>query len=147
MNRQLLDMNASGMYVTILYGVLNRATREFQFARAGHELPLILNARREPVPLTFGPGQFLGIFPEPYLDEQRITLPAGSLLVMFTDGVTEARCPGGEMFGEERLQAVLHAGQNPSAQAACETVLAEVSTFSEYCAQGDDITIIAVQVK
>jgi serine phosphatase RsbU (regulator of sigma subunit) len=137
----------SGMFVTILYGVLNRATRDFQFARAGHELPLILNARREPVPVKFGPGQFLGIFPEPHLDEQCITLPAGSLLVMFTDGVTEARCPGGEMFGEERLQAVLYVGKNPTAQAACEAVLAEVRAFGDYSAQSDDITIIAVQVK
>ncbi len=147
-NRQLLDMNASGMFVTILYGVLNRATREFRFARAGHELPLILDARRDPLPLEFGPGQFLGIFPEPRLDEQCVTLPTNSLLVMFTDGVTEARRPGsGELFGEERLQAVLYAGRNPTAQAACEAVLAEVRAFSDYAPQRDDITIIAVQVK
>jgi serine phosphatase RsbU (regulator of sigma subunit) len=145
-NRQLLEMNDSGMFVTILYGVLNRATRDFQFARAGHELPLILNARREPVPLKFGLGQILGILPEPSVDEQSITLPAGSLLVMFTDGVTEARSPGDEMFGEERLQAVLHAGQNPTAQAACEAALAEVRAFGDYSAQSDDITIIAVQM-
>ena len=43
-NRQLLDMNPSGMFVTVLYGVLNRTTHDFQFARAGHDLPLILNA-------------------------------------------------------------------------------------------------------
>ena len=88
------------MFVTILYGVLNRVTREFQFARAGHELPMILDARRDPLPLKPGHGQFLGIFPEPLIDEQCIDLPADSLLVMFTDGVTEARSPSGEMFGE-----------------------------------------------
>jgi sigma-B regulation protein RsbU (phosphoserine phosphatase) len=146
-NQQLLDMNASGMFVTILYGVLNRTTREFQFARAGHELPLILNAQREPLPLKFGPGQLLGIFPELRLDEQCIDLPADSLLVMYTDGVTEARSPGEEMFGEERLQAVLYAGRNPTAQAACEAILADVRAFSDYAAQRDDITIIAMQVK
>ena len=146
-NQQLLGMNASGMFVTILYGVLNRSTREFQFARAGHELPLILNAGRDPLPLKFGPGQFLGIFPEPHLDEQCIALPAESLLVMFTDGVTEARSPGNEMFGEERLQAVLYAGRNPTAQAACEAILAEVRAFGDYAPQRDDITVIAVHVR
>jgi sigma-B regulation protein RsbU (phosphoserine phosphatase) len=146
-NQQLQDMNASGMFVTVLYGVLNRVTREFQFARAGHEFPLILNARREPLPLAFGPGQFLGIFPEPLLDEQCVTLPDNSLLVMFTDGITETRSPDGEMFGEKRLQAILYTGRNPTAQAACEAALAEVRAFGDYAAQSDDITIIAVQVQ
>jgi sigma-B regulation protein RsbU (phosphoserine phosphatase) len=65
---------------------------------------------------------------------------------MFTDGVTEARRPDGEMFGEERLQAVLYAGQNPTAQAACEAVLAEVRAFSDYTAQSDDIAVIAMHL-
>jgi sigma-B regulation protein RsbU (phosphoserine phosphatase) len=146
-NRQLQDMNDSGMFVTILYGVINRVTREFHFARAGHELPLILDARRDPLPLTPGRGQFLGIFAEPLIDEQCIALPADCLVVMFTDGVTEAHGPGDDMFGAERLHAVLYAGRNPTAQAACEATLAEVRAFSNYAPQSDDITIIAVQVK
>ena len=64
-NRQLLDMNASGMFVTVLYGVLNRATRDFQFARAGHDLPLILNARREALDLVAGKGQTAGSVSKP----------------------------------------------------------------------------------
>ena len=146
-NQQLRAMNDSGMFVTVLYGVLNRVTREFDYARAGHELPLILNARRDPLPVKLGRGQFLGIFLEPLIDEQCITLPADSLLVMYTDGVTEAQGPDGEFFGEERLQAVLYTGHNPTAQAACEAALAEVRAFGDYAAQSDDITIIAVQVK
>jgi sigma-B regulation protein RsbU (phosphoserine phosphatase) len=145
-NRQLLNMNDFGMFVTILYGVLNRVTRDFQFARAGHDLPLILNARREPVPLTLGLGQLLGVFPEPPIDEQCTTLPANSLLVMYTDGVTEAMNAAGDLFGTERLHGVLYAGRNPTAQAACETILAEVREFSDYAAQRDDITLIALQL-
>jgi sigma-B regulation protein RsbU (phosphoserine phosphatase) len=135
------------MFVTILYGVLNRITREFHFARAGHELPLILDAQRAVLPLPLGRGQFLGIFPEPLIDEQRLELSADSLLVMFTDGVTEARNPQGDMFGDERLHAVLYAGRNPTAQAACEAALAAVRAFGDYTPQSDDITIIAVHVK
>ena len=146
-NQQLQEMNDSGMFVTILYGVLNRITREFHFARAGHELPLLLDAQRNPLPLTLRPGQFLGVFPEPLIDEQCLTLPAGSLVVMFTDGVTETRNPDGELFGGERLQAVLYAGRNPTAQAACEAALAEVRAFGDYAAQSDDIALIAVQLQ
>jgi sigma-B regulation protein RsbU (phosphoserine phosphatase) len=146
-NRQLLDMNASRMFVTILYGVLNRVTREFHFARAGHELPLILDAERALLPLNPGPGQLLGIFPEPRIDEQRINLPTDCLLVMFTDGVTETRRTDGEMFGEERLCAVLRTGHGLTAQAACETVLAQTHAFGDYAPQSDDIAVLAVQVK
>jgi phosphoserine phosphatase RsbU/P len=72
---------------------------------------------------------------------------SGSLLVLFTDGVAEARSPGNEMFGEERLQTVLYAGRNPTAQAACEAVLAEVRAFGDYTPQRDDITVIAVHAR
>jgi len=146
-NRQLLDMNASGMFVTVLYGILNRVTRDFRFARAGHDLPLILNARREAINLVAGKGQLLGLFPNPLIDEQCLTLPADGLVVMYTDGVTEAMDLTGELFGEERLRTVLYAGRNPTAQAACEAVLADVRAFSDYAAQRDDITLIALQVK
>ena len=91
--------------------------------------------------------RLLGLFPNPLIDEQHLTLPADSLVVMYTDGVTEAMDPTGALFGEERLLTVLHAGRNPTAQAACEAVLAEVRAFSDYAAQRDDITLIAVQVK
>jgi sigma-B regulation protein RsbU (phosphoserine phosphatase) len=146
-NRQLFNMNSSSMFVTVLYGILNRTTRDFQFARAGHDLPLILNARREAIKLVAGKGQLLGLFQNPLIDEQCITLPADSLVVMFTDGITEAMNPKGELFGEERLHTVLYAGHNPTAQAACEAVLAEVRAFSDYAAQRDDITLIALHVK
>jgi sigma-B regulation protein RsbU (phosphoserine phosphatase) len=65
---------------------------------------------------------------------------------MFTDGVTEAMSTRGEPFGEERLRAVLHAGRNPTAQAACEAVFAKVRAFSDYAAQRDDITLLAVHI-
>ncbi len=146
-NQQLQGMNDTGMFVTVLYAVFNRVTRELHFARAGHDLPLILDARREALPLKLGRGQLLGIFPEPLIDEQCVKLPADCLVLMYTDGVTETHNHAGDLFGEERLRAVLYAGGNPTAQAACEAVLAEVRAFGEYAAQSDDITIIAMQAK
>ena len=58
----------------------------------------------KPLDLVAGKGQLLGLFPNPLIDEQCITLPADSLVVMYTDGVTEAMDPTGELFGEERLR-------------------------------------------
>ena len=77
------------MFVTVLYGILNGATREFRYARAGHDLPLVMDAQREAIHLEKHLGQPLGLFPDPLLDEQSLTLPSGSLLFLYTDGVTE----------------------------------------------------------
>ncbi len=146
-NRHLLGMNESGMFVTVLYGILSGATREFGYARAGHDLPLLLDARREVVRLGYGVGQPLGLFPDPALDEQRVVLPSGSLLLMYTDGVTEAMDRDRQQFGLERLQAALRAGGRLPAQAVCEAVGDGVRAHSGAAAQHDDITLVAVQVE
>ena len=146
-NHHLLDMNDWGMFVTVLYGRLNRATREFEFARAGHDLPLIMNPQGEVVDLVRGRGQMLGLFSDPALDEQSITLPENSLLLMYTDGVTEARNANLEFFGAERLHTTLHTALPASAQAACDAVLGAIQSFSGNAAPQDDITLVAVQLE
>jgi sigma-B regulation protein RsbU (phosphoserine phosphatase) len=145
-NRLLLDVNDANMFVTVLYGILNTATREFSYVRAGHDQPLLLDARREAIELACGNGMLLGLFPDPVLDEQSVILPPGSLLLMYTDGVTEAMDTTGQQFGRERLTAVLRARGPTSAQGACDAVCDAVSAHSGEAAQHDDITVVAVQV-
>jgi sigma-B regulation protein RsbU (phosphoserine phosphatase) len=139
-------MNDWGMFVTVLYGILKRTTREFQFARAGHDLPLIVDADHEGVNLVHGPGQPLGLFPVFALDEQSIILPENSLLLMYTDGVTEARNANSEFFGAERLHITLRTALPASAQAACDAILGAIQSFSGEATPRDDITLVAVQL-
>ena len=146
-NRHLASMNASGMFVTVLYGILNGATREFHYVRAGHDLPLVLDARREAIDLPHAPGQLLGVFPDPALDEQSVVLPPGGLLLMYTDGVTEAMDENGQQFGLERLRATLRAGARMAAQQVCDAVHQAVRAHNGAAAQHDDITLVAVQVE
>ncbi len=146
-NRHLLGMNDSGMFVTVLYGILNCATREFGYARAGHELPVLLDARHEAVELNHRRGQMLGLFPEPVLDEQSVILAPGNLLLMYTDGVNEAMDPDGQQFGLERLCAVLHARGGMSAQDTCKAVYDAVRAHCGGTAPHDDILLVAVQVE
>lgn len=145
-NRHLLAMNASGMFVTVLYGILDGATREFRYIRAGHELPMLLDKRREAIPLSRGPGQMLGLFPNLVLDEQSVTLPPGGLLLLYTDGVTEAMNADGELFEEERLHTVLCDNRHAQAQEVCDSVWSAVQTYSGAAAPRDDITLVAVKV-
>ena len=82
-NRLLLEMNDAGMFVTMVYGVLDRATREFHYARAGHDVPLVFGKTRPlfaPKPKHTLP---LGIFPNSALDVQRVGLTRGDTLFLF----------------------------------------------------------------
>src|SRR5262249_20634254 len=102
-NRHLLSRDTRSMFVTVLYGVLCRDTREFAFVRAGHELPLLLDANGERLALQMGRGHPLGLFPTPMLDAQSVYLPPGGTLLLFTDGVTEAMDARDELFGAQRI--------------------------------------------
>ena len=145
-NQYLLGMNESGMFVTVLYGILDRSTREFWYARAGHEKPIVLGADGQPLELAAGPGQVLGVLPAPVLDEKRIFLPAGGTLFMFTDGVTEAMDTDGQLFGRERLQTALRTSHLSRAQSLCAEIWHAVKTFSGDQPAHDDVTLVAVKL-
>ena len=143
-NRHLITMNESGMFVTVLYGILDPATREFHYVRAGHDLPLVLDEGGDMVPLPYSTGQLLGRFRAPVLDEQSVILPPGGLLVLYTDGVTEATDKGGTQFGVEGVHSVLRRAKRQSAQSICEAVHSAVRAHSGSAAPHDDITLVAV---
>jgi len=146
-NRHLFGMNEAEMFVTVLYGVLNRGTREFQFVRAGHEMPILVDGRGEAVTLPSGRGQPLGIIPEPALDEQRLIILPGSTLLIYTDGATDALDPQGAFFGLERLHEAVRAHRRTSAQALCDRLLQAVIEHQGVAPQHDDVTLVAVQAR
>lgn len=143
-NRYLMEMNASGLFVTALYGVLDRVTREFQYARAGHELPILRDADGNVHTPPQGQGAPLGLFDFVLLDEGRFTLPCGTTMLLVTDGVTEALNPEREQFGSERINALLVEDSTSDAQALCNNFLASVNAFRGEAPVHDDITIVAV---
>jgi sigma-B regulation protein RsbU (phosphoserine phosphatase) len=108
-NRYLLKMNASGMYVTLLYGILDCRTGRFKYTRAGHLPPIVLGKRGEGVEVGMGEGQPLGLFEKVKLDAQEIVIPPGGLALLFSDGLSEAADAKGNEFGFERIQQELFA--------------------------------------
>jgi sigma-B regulation protein RsbU (phosphoserine phosphatase) len=145
-NRQMLARGIKGMFVTVLYGILHRATREFAFVRAGHELPLVLDAHGAGLLLERGRGQPLGMFPAPSLDCQVVTIPPGGALLLFTDGVTEAMDDADELFGAERIVAAARAEGGIAAQELCDRLVAAVAAYHGDAPQADDITLLAVRM-
>ena len=146
-NRQLLNLNKEGIFVTVLYGVLDGATGKFTYARAGHELPLFCSASGELTVPELAPGRVLGLFEDPLLTEHTMNLAQGGTLLLYTDGVVEARDRQVEMFGEERLGQAVCANRTVSAQAVCDRVLEWVAAHCGALAQHDDVTVVSVQAK
>jgi len=144
-NRLLLDMNDSDMFVTMLYGILDGPGREFSYARAGHPLPLLTDARGSPIDPAVGVGQPLGLFGDVLLDEQAVTIPPGGRLMLFTDGSTEASDADGCFFGQDRLCDTLRQAQGASAQELCQAAYDAVRSFCGASAPEDDILFVAVQ--
>ena len=145
-NELLLEMNDAAMFATVLYGVLDRRTGEFAYVRAGHEMPLALDAHGRALGGIPGGGQPLGILPDPVFDDRRLMLQPGSLVVLYTDGVTDAIDETGVAFGWERFTAVVDTYRRASAQEICDHVVDAIAAYRGSTPPEDDITLVAVRV-
>ena len=146
-NRHITRLEKSTQFVTALYGVLDTETGEFSYARAGHEPPLLLHEHGDVHRLPHKPGMALGLWERIALDEYSLFLPKGSLLVMFTDGMTDCRNPKGEPFGLERIKLTMAGLGNTTAQAGCDRLFDTLMTYQSGSKQDDDVTLVAVHAK
>ncbi len=146
-NQHLLSMNSNRMFVTMTFGILELSSRRCSLVRAGHELPLMWDGAGSLLPLPQVTGQLLGLFNQPVLELQTFALPQGSTLLLYTDGVTEARNARGEFLGEQRLESLAPGLRGETAQGLCDRLLQAVLDFSGSAAQADDITLLAVKIK
>jgi sigma-B regulation protein RsbU (phosphoserine phosphatase) len=146
-NRQLLNLGNRGVFVTMLYGVLDRATREFTYVRAGHEAPLLCRANGDLLIPALGRGQLLGFFDNPLLPEETVQLASGDTMLLYTDGVIEAVDAQDQMFGEEQLHETFNANCDAAPQVMCDRILERVANHSGSLSQRDDITLVCVQAK
>jgi len=146
-NRHLTHLEKSAQFVTALYGVLDTETGEFSYARAGNAPPLLLYQHGEVQRLQHKPGMALGLVQEIILDEYTLFLPKGSLLVMFTDGMTDCRNPTGEPFGLEQIKQTMAILETVSAQSGCDQLFETLMNYRNGSRQDDDVALIAIHVK
>ena len=144
-NRHLMDMNDKEMFVTILFGILNRVTHQFHYARAGHEAPIFFDKQGYIRRMPKANGQLLGVFDEIALDEQTIELSKGSMLLLYSDGIPEAPNRQNVNFGYDGL--VRTVGQMPgsSAQEVCDELIKAVVKHQAGSLQHDDMTVVVVR--
>src|SRR5689334_20818082 len=111
----------SNRFITFLFCVMDPATGAVAYATAGHNLPYLVRANGD-IEMLAGGGLPLGIFASSSYAEQRCHMNSGDILVLYSDGVTEAQSPSEEEFGEDRFQALLQANLDKSAQEIVKTV-------------------------
>ncbi len=143
-NRHLLEMNRSGMFVALIYGILDSSGR-FDYCRAGHPLPLVLDENGRLLEPGLDNGMPLGILEEIPLDARSITIPPGGLALVYSDGLSEALDASGQQFGVERLEAELPAIRHLPAGQVCDRLWSLVQAFSGEEPQSDDFTAIVIK--
>jgi sigma-B regulation protein RsbU (phosphoserine phosphatase) len=142
LNAYLLKATPPDLFVSLFLGVLDIPTGVLSYVNAGHPPPLLFAETTAPQELSEA-GSLLGIFDELAQAARRVTLPSGSLLLLFSDGVTEARNPHGQTFHMRRLVEALRGGPW-RARAAVQRVVDEVGAFVEAACQSDDRSLLAV---
>ena len=143
-NRLLCRNMASGRFATFCYARIDPAARRIVYSNAGHNPPLLLRGDGSVEKLGDG-GMVLGIFPDTQYDQSELPLRPGDRLLFYTDGITEARDPEGEEYGEDRLAAAALAVTAPEALAIKDAVLADVNAFTHGKFE-DDATLIVVGI-
>ncbi len=143
-NRYLADNIPSNRFVTLFYAELDPESGALSFLNAGHNPPLIVHAAGTVEQLASG-GLPLGIKADADYREGRTTLQPGDVLVIYSDGVTEAASPNGEEFGPTRLYEVVSRNVDASAAGIRDRIESALTKFSQGTQAADDITLVIVK--
>ncbi len=137
----------TGMFVTVFYGVLDNTSHLFTYVNAGHNPPILLRAGSDSGEELEATGIAIGAMDDATYRQNEVPLGSGDVLVLYTDGVTEAANGGGEMFEIPRLMDAIRRSRAKSAREMVEAIIADVSEFSRNQPQYDDITLMVVKVQ
>jgi len=142
-----------GMFITLFYIILDSRNRVVSYASAGHNPMLLYRRETDEVFFLNPPGFPVGIsLPDPELfertiDVERLQLQQDDLLLVYTDGVTEAMNAAREQYGEQRLIQCVREHSGKTAEEFIEALNRDVADFTAGFAQNDDITVVAIKEK
>jgi sigma-B regulation protein RsbU (phosphoserine phosphatase) len=144
-NTLILQDSQSDLFLSAVYAKIDTDTGRLIFCNAGHNRPLWLRAGRDKFEELSTKGIVLGVFEGIELEEKRIDVAPGDLLVFYTDGVTEAIDAGEREFGAERLKKIVVSNADASAQQVVEAVVDAVNAFADDAPPFDDLTLMIVK--
>jgi len=145
LNHHLLSSTSPETFVTLFLGLIDLDTGKLQYVNCGHPPPILLcQEEKKQERLTIG-GPILGILDGAPYTKGEYYLRNGDVLVLFSDGVTEATNQKEEMFEEERLLEMLSRTSELEASAVINLVMNTVDSFTAQCEQADDISVVIVR--
>lgn len=142
LNRVLCRDTQSDQFVTLFYGMLDPNDKTFTYTNAGHNPPLLF--REDKIIQLEKGGLILGVFPNTIYEEEKINLQENDLLVLYTDGITEAQ-NNDEYFGIKRLSQIINKYKLTDPEVIVEKILNEVSEFDDNSSPADDTTIVVLK--
>jgi sigma-B regulation protein RsbU (phosphoserine phosphatase) len=142
-NQRLSAHSSSDMFVTLFYGVLDADGRTLTYANAGQNPPLLRRASGE-LEKLLPTGPALNIFREPLISDRVLTLAPGDVLVVYTDGVTDALDPQGKDYGVTRLTEAVTSAPRSTATHLLEHISNDLAAFTLGTPPFDDITFFVI---
>ncbi len=146
-NNLILQDSKAEMFVTLFYAILDVKTKVFRYANAGHNPPFHVNALTQNIVLLKAQGVPIGIMADVEATNAEIFLKSGDVVVLYTDGVTEANNKNKEQFEMERLTDVVLANKALSAEEIMAKIREELAKFVGDHPQFDDITVMVLKVR
>lgn len=144
-NSLLLRNNEECMFVTIFLAILNLKSGLLTYANCGHNPPLLIVPGASVRPLSEATGPILGVIEDPKIWTESCRLEPNSIILTFTDGVTEAFNSSDELFGDDRLVKSVSSAGGKSVGSVVNEVMTNLKLFCGDCPQTDDITMLALK--
>lgn len=145
-NDLMCENTGGNKFVTFFWGFIDHNAMTLTYVNAGHNYPYLLHEDGTIERLETG-GMILGVIRTiAHYEEATIPLRAGDMIVLFTDGVSEAMSKESAEYGEERLEALIRANVNRSAQEITEAIHKDILKHTKGAPQSDDITMMVVRV-
>ena len=144
-NGLILNDSASDLFLSAVYAALEVETGRLVYANAGHNRPLWYRAATGYIDELPARGTILGVIDEIRMEERRLDVAPGDVLVFYTDGITEAVNAEGEFYDEERLRRTLAAHSHESAQQILDAIIGALESFIGDTEPADDITCVVVK--
>jgi sigma-B regulation protein RsbU (phosphoserine phosphatase) len=142
-NRRLLEDYGADQFVTVFYGILNPVSGALRYCNAGHNPPFLLSGtRKEVIQKLDKTGMALGILEEEIWERGTILVNPGDILVLYTDGITEAQNAQNVFFDDKRLVESVKSNLGRSVQSLQDAMLEEVQHFVGDASQSDDMTMV-----
>ena len=143
-NNLLYKSTDTNKYATLFYGMLHFSENKITFCNAGHNEPILINKDGNVKRLREG-GVVVGVMPDMTYEEKTIDFPSGAVLVIYSDGITEAMNKNEEEFGEEKLINMIKENMNLSVPDLINLIFNTVNKHAGTAEQMDDMTLVVLK--